>query len=243
MRVTVLGSGDAFNAGGSLHSCYLLEHEGGRVMMDAGPTVLASLKRLGLRTDLPDAVLVSHLHGDHFAGIPYLFLEYSFVNCRTAPLKIVGPEKIEDHVDAVYAALYGGLQSRELSFPVEYVEVEPGRPFELAGFRCTPFRAEHRAGNCCLGYRVESPEGSLLYSGDSAWTEEFVTHSRGVDLFLCECTSFAAGIPRHTSYEEILARRDRLGCKRLMLTHLGPGVCDADALEIERVHDGLVIEI
>ena len=87
LRLTVLGSSDAFNAGGALHSAYLLEHDEGTLLIECGPSVLAGMKRAGVPTDAPDAVLISHLHGDHFAGLPFLFLEYLFENPRGRPLK------------------------------------------------------------------------------------------------------------------------------------------------------------
>src|ERR1051325_7937099 len=78
VRVTVLGSGDAFGSGGRLHSAYLIEAPGTTFLLDCGPSVLQSMKRLGRDPAALDAVLVSHLHGDHFGGIPFLFMEYRY---------------------------------------------------------------------------------------------------------------------------------------------------------------------
>ncbi len=176
----------SIDAGGALHTCYLLEHGKGRLMLESGSSVLASMKRKGLATDLPDAVLVSHYHGDHFGGIPYLYLEYTFVNERERPLQVVGPPGVEEKVRNLYGALYGSIRERELPFPVEYLEIEPGQSRELAGFSCEAFQVPHNAEPYSLGYRIESPEGSMLFSGDSAWTDDFVSKSRGTEIILCE---------------------------------------------------------
>ncbi len=242
MRLTVIGSGDAFNASGALHSCYLFEHSGGRLMVECGPGVLAGMKRLGLDTNLPDAVLVSHHHGDHFAGIPFLYLEYTFANLRERPLLVAGPPSIEQRVSDLYAAMYGDLEGRDRPFPVEYQEIHPGQTFEIAGFQGEAFRVPHNADPFSLAYRLESPDGTVLFSGDSAWTEEFVTRSEGVDLFLCECCSIEPVIPVHTSYRDLIAHRERLGCKHLLITHLGEDVRDSLSCELQRAHDGLVLE-
>jgi ribonuclease BN (tRNA processing enzyme) len=242
VKLTVIGSGDAFNSGGALHSCNLLEHAGGTLMLECGPGVLAGMKRLGLSTEAPDAVLISHLHGDHFGGVPFLFLEYLFENPRSRPLTIVGPPTVLDRSFALYAALYRELQSYELPFEIRVVEMHPGSKTTIAGFDVEAFRVTHNAEPFSLGYRIVSPEATMLFSGDSAWNEEFVARSRDTDLFLCECCTMEPGLPMHTSYAELLQQRDRLGCKRLLLTHLGGDVRAAEDFRFERVEDGMVFE-
>jgi ribonuclease BN (tRNA processing enzyme) len=242
VRLTVIGSGDAFCAGGALHSCNLLEHGGGKLMLECGPGVLAGMKRLGIPTDAPDAVLVSHLHGDHFGGLPFLFLEYLFENRRERPLTLVGPPTLLDRSLALYSTLYRELQSFELPFPIDLVEVHPGDTVQVAGFDVEAFEVCHNAEPFSLGYRIASPEGTMLFSGDSAWTESFVDKSVGADLFLCECCTIEPTVPMHTSYAELLSHRDRLGCARLLLTHLGQGVRDATEFRFERAVDGLVVD-
>lgn len=243
MKLTVLGSGDAFNSGGALHSCNLLEHAGGTLLLECGPGVLAGMKRMKIDTGVPDAVVISHLHGDHFGGVPFLFLEYLFENPRTRPLTLVGPPTILERSFALYAALYRELQCYELPFEINVVEMSPGSRATVAGFEFEAFRVLHKAEPFSLGYSIDSPEGRLLFSGDSAWTDEFVVRSQGVDAFLCECCRLKPDVPMHTSYEELLANRERLGCKRLLLTHLGADVREADDFRFERVADGDHYEI
>jgi len=243
LRLTVLGSGDAFNAAGALHSCYLLEHAAGKLMLECGPSVLAGLKRAGIPSDTPDVVLLSHLHGDHFGGIPFLFMEYLFERPRQRPLTIAGPPTTQQRVDMLYKALYHESFCRRLAFDVRYVVIEPGDHLTLAGFDVQAFEVPHSAEPVSLGYRLDSPEGSLLFSGDSAWTDEFLSQSRGADVFLCECCSIEPATDIHTSYRDLLANRHGLSCRRLLLTHLGPDVRAAAELEFERVDDGMVIDI
>lgn len=243
MKLTVIGSGDAFCSGGALHSCNLLEHAGGSLMLECGPGVLSGMKRLGIPTGAPDALLISHLHGDHFGGIPFLFLEYLFENPRQRPLVIAGPPTILERSFALYAALYRELQSFELPFEIQVVEMFPGSRATLAGFEVEAFRVVHNADPFSLGFRIVSPEATMLFSGDSAWTEDFVEKSRDVDLFLCECCTMQPNVPMHTSYAELLTHRERLGCKRLLLTHLGADVREATDFNFERVEDGMVFEV
>jgi ribonuclease BN (tRNA processing enzyme) len=243
LRLSVLGSGDAFNSGGALHSCYLLEHGGGKLMLECGPSALAGMKRSGIPTDAPDALLISHLHGDHFGGIPFLLLEYLFSNPRSRPLIIAGPPTIEQRVRSLYAELYREVHCRQVNFALEWVALEPGSRRRMAGFDVTAFEVPHSAEPLSLGYRIESNDGVVVFSGDSAWTDAFVTQTKNSDLFLCECCSMQPETPVHTSYEEILAHRAELGCRRLVLTHLGADVRSATDVTVERAHDGMVIEV
>ena len=182
LRLTVLGSGDAFNAGGALHSAYQLEHEGGTLLLECGPSILAGLKREGISTDAPDGVLISHLHGDHFAGLPFLFLEYLFENPRSRPLTIAGPPTTKDRFREVYAAMYQESVFHEVGFEVTHIDANPAERFQIAGFEVRPFLVPHTAKPFSLDYRIESPEGVLVFSGDSAWTDDFITQTQGADL-------------------------------------------------------------
>jgi ribonuclease BN (tRNA processing enzyme) len=243
-RLTVLGSGDAFNAGGALHSAYLLEGPETNLLLECGPSVLAGLKRSSLDTSKIDAVLISHLHGDHFGGIPFLFLEYVFANPRTRPLIIAGPPGLEDRVRTVYETMYSEKIFHKIRFEIRYVEVAPEEEHEIAGFQAGSFEVPHTAEPYSLGYSITAADGqSLVFSGDSAWTEDFITKSRGADLFLCECCWIKPAAPIHTSYEEIIAHAHRFECRRILLTHLGEEVRAHSDLQLEVAYDGLTVEL
>ena len=95
MRLTILGSGDAFSSGGRLPSCYLLESGQTRFLLDCGPSILPALKRNGLSSNLIPIIFISHLHGDHIGGLPFLLLDAIFPAARTEPLTLVGPPGLE----------------------------------------------------------------------------------------------------------------------------------------------------
>lgn len=244
VRVTILGCGDAFGAGGRLHSAYLVEAPGATFLVDCGPTVLQSLKRVDIDPDRVDFVLLSHLHGDHFGGVPFLFMEYKYVTPRRRPFTVYGPPGTGERTQRLFEALYEKPAHEPLPYPVVYEDLTPGTARTVGGVRILPFEVKHVEELCCVGYRIEADGRAILYSGDSGWTDEFVTQSRGTDLFLCECSTFEPRIPIHVSYREIAAHAPQLGCRRLVLTHLG-----ADALErlgeisLECARDGMTLEL
>src|SRR3990170_3900454 len=87
LELTFLGSGNAFAAGGRYWSSFLAN---ARYLFDAPPTLLPHLKRLGMPLTGIEVIFISHFHGDHFMGLPFLFLEYVYLTERRDDLFIVG---------------------------------------------------------------------------------------------------------------------------------------------------------
>src|SRR5271166_2102548 len=98
MKLTIIGCSDAFNSGGRYHSCYLLDTSKGRLMIDCGANSPLGLKRLGIPFSSVDTVVISHCHGDHFGGLPFLLLDKMFIERDAKPLQILGPPGIESRV-------------------------------------------------------------------------------------------------------------------------------------------------
>ena len=244
VRLTVLGSGDAFGSGGRAHSAYLVEAPGKAFLVDCGPTVLQSLKRAGRDTGMVDFVLLSHLHGDHFGGLPFLLMEYLYEKPRTRPLTVHGPPGTEGRVQRLFAALYERQARQPLPFALRYEDVTPGVAREIGGVHVVPFAVPHEPGLTCVGYRVEVEGRTIVYSGDSGWTDEFITQARGADVFLCECSTYETPLPIHLSYPEIAARARDLGCRRLVLSHLGSEpIRHLGEISLECASDGMTIDL
>src|SRR5207249_6024489 len=91
LTLTVLGSGDAFGSGGRNQSGYLVQARGFCMLMDCGVTTLVSLKRHRVDPTSLDLVLLTHLHGDHVAGLPFLFHDFKHAGFRKSPLRVAGP--------------------------------------------------------------------------------------------------------------------------------------------------------
>ena len=244
VRVTILGSGDAFGSGGRLHSAYLVEAPGLSFLLDCGPSVLQSMKRVGRDPGAIEFVLLSHMHGDHFGGVPFLFMEYRYQQPRTRPLTIYGPPETERRVRNLYSALYEHQACEPHPFPVRYEELRPGAVRTFGELRVVPFAVPHVSELVSLGYRVEVAGRTIVYSGDSGWTEEFIAQSRGADLFLCECSTYETRLPIHVAYPEIAARVADLGCRRLVLTHLGSEpLRHLGELTLECARDGMTHDL
>ena len=112
MKLTILGSGDAFSSGARLPSCYGLESGDNHVLVDCGPAILPALKRTGLSGNRYSHIVISHLHGDHFAGLPFFLIDAMFPSKRLEPLTLVGPPGLEVRLRLVFEVLYPRLRHR-----------------------------------------------------------------------------------------------------------------------------------
>jgi ribonuclease BN (tRNA processing enzyme) len=140
--------------------------------------------------------------------------------------------------------MYGGdSQIKELP-PTHFQTLYPGRSARVKGIDIFPFLVPHQTDMISLGLRVSYDGKSLLYSGDSPWSESFIDHSRGVDLFLCECSFYSEEPGRHINYQVLRANLSRLQCRQLLLTHLGDDMlARKDELALAIASDGMVVEI
>lgn len=244
MKLHVLGCGDAFGSGGRNQSGYLIDAGDRLFLLDCGPTTLLAMKRTGFDPGRLDAILLSHLHGDHFGGLPFFFIEYLYQKTRRDPLVIAGPEGTEERVRKLFEVMYGGGSGAARQLPaVEFSLLQPERQQLVVGIEVFPFAVPHQRDDVSLGLKVSYGGKRLLFSGDSAWTDAFIPHADGVDLFLCECSFFAAQPGMHVNYQALCADLPRLRCKQLLLTHLGEEMLARRAeLAVATAEDGMVLE-
>jgi ribonuclease BN (tRNA processing enzyme) len=244
IRLAFLGTGDAFSAGGRHMAAYLLQHSEGSLLIDCGPTILASLNRHGLSAEPVDAVLISHFHGDHLAGLPFLFLHYMYIEPRSRPLKIVGPPEVENRVMTIFRSMYADTAGEPFPFALEFIEVKPQEQIVLNGVKVDAFHALHQENPPSLGFKISAGDRKIVYTGDCGWTEELFGHTQNADLFLCECSFFETRYETHLDYPRIAENAGRFGAKRIVLTHLGQEVLSRQAeVALEMASDGLVIDL
>lgn len=244
MKLHILGCGDAFGSGGRNQSGYLVEANDKLFLLDCGPTTLLALKRAGFDPRRLDAILLSHLHGDHFGGIAFFFIEYLYLRPKLEPLIIAGPPGTEAKVRSLFEVMYGGSTAQKEIPPTRFVVLQPNERAEVNGIVVAPFRVTHQSDGISLGLKVSYEEKQILFSGDSVWSEQFVTLAAGVDVFLCECSFFREHSGMHVNYQVLAANLDRLRCKQLVLTHLGEEML-AHRGEISALiaDDGMVLEV
>lgn len=122
----IIGCGDAFCSGGRYHTCFQLSFREQIVLLDFGATAFVALRQALPRLDLVDQVLISHLHGDHFGGLPFFLLDAQFITKRQRPLTVAGPQGIQKRIEDTIAILFSNIGAIDWRFPLSFVELEPG---------------------------------------------------------------------------------------------------------------------
>ena len=242
VRLRFLGSGDNFGSGGRFQACIHVDAGSVRFLIDCGASSLIAMKRAGISTSPIDCVLISHLHGDHFGGIPFFIIDAQLISRREAPLLIAGPPGLKKRVCEAMEVFYPGSTSAERKFAIDYVELAEGELTPLGELSVLPVRVVHGSGAPAYAYRIGCTGKTIAYSGDTEWTDALKTVAEGADLFICESYFFDKAMKNHLSYRTLMAHRDELGCKRLIITHLGDDLlARLGEVELEVAYDGLEV--
>jgi len=217
MEISVLGGCGAWPAAGSACSGFLLEHEGFRLLLDAGYATLPRLLE-HIPAEALDAVLISHGHPDHCADLNPLLRARALSDNPPPALPVFAPTA---SLDAVLALDRPGMLDRALSLR----EFEPGRTLAIGPFTVATRLLPHWVPNA--GVRLEADDAAVAYTGDSGPDPAVVELARGADLLIAEAT-YPQQVPADsaaylTSALQAGAQATGAGVGRLMLTHLWPG--------------------
>ena len=232
MRLTVLGKSPSWEDAGGACSGYLIEQDGWAVVLDCGNGVFSKLRRFRDYTRV-DAVLVSHLHADHFLDlIPWSYALTYAPRQQPVPVdrwegtdqparpRLVAPTGARETFRRIVGA-WGPEELIENAFAleeyVEETEVEVG-PMRF-DFRSVP----HFAQTFACRVRAEGGDKTLVFGADSGPNEHLVEIGRDADLILLEAT-----LPRperegprgHLTAREAGEHAARAGASRLVLTHI-----------------------
>jgi ribonuclease BN (tRNA processing enzyme) len=247
MKLTIVGCGDAFGSGGRMNTCFWLETAKGTLTVDFGASALPALKRLGLDPNRIDAVVLSHLHGDHFGGLPFLLLDAQFLARRQHPLLIAGPPGTKARLDALMEAMFPKSTGSKWKFPWEVQEIGVGVPDDVFGHTIVTADVIHQSAAPSTALRLSDGGRTFAYSGDTEWTDALKPIARDADLFVCECYGHAGKLTGHLSWETLKERLDDLGAKRTMITHMNPAmlakVDEAKAAGVMVAEEGMKVEV
>jgi len=244
VSVRFVGSGDSFGSGGRFQTCIVVDGPQSRFAIDFGTSSLIALAQQGIEHNSLDAILLTHLHGDHCGGVPFLLVDAMLAAKRTRPLVIAGPRDLRRRMDQIREALFPGSHVMTPTFALTWIEMEPATPHAILDLVVTPQPARHTAETNPTALRVEVAGKVIAYTGDTEWTEDVARVARGADLFIAECYFYEKLVKWHLNYPTVAAQRDAFGAKRLILTHMSKEMlAHADAVPEECAHDGLVVTI
>jgi ribonuclease BN (tRNA processing enzyme) len=244
MQLQFIGCGDAFGSGGRQNTCFHVTGARVNVLIDCGASSLPALKRLGVAREDIDLILITHFHGDHFAGLPFLLLDAQFTR-RTRPLVIAGPQGIETRLTQVMEALFENSSQTKQRFDLSVVAFNPGETRTFGAVDVTPFPVIHgESGGPFLAYRIEAEGRVIAYSADTEWTETLIPAGLHADLFIAEAYYFDKVVKNHLSLKTLEAHLPEINPKRLILTHMSDDMLGRlETLAYTAASDGMVVEL
>ena len=242
VKVTVIGCSGSYAGPDSAASCYLVEARDvdepdrtWRLLIDLGSGALGALQRHADPLTI-DAVLISHLHADHFFDISGYYVLRKYHPLGPQPrIPVWGPKATRSRV----ARAYGLPLDPGMNEEFEFKRLRKGT-FSVGPFTVTAKRMDHPIE--AYGFRIECDGRSFAYSGDTAACDNLTELARGADLLLAEAAfRDDADNPEHIhmtgSQAAVIARDARVGM--LVLTHIPPWHEKKDAIhEAAGVFDG-----
>lgn len=244
MQLRFIGCGDALGSGGRSNTCFHVTGARVNFLIDCGASSLPALKRQGIACEDIDLILITHFHGDHFAGLPFLLLDAQFSR-RTRPLTIAGPQGIETRLAQVMEALFEHSSKTTPRFDLRIVGLNPGEKQTFGAVDVTPFPVVHgESGGPFLAYRIEAEGRVIAYSADTEWTEALIPTGRDADLFIAEAYTFDKVVKNHLSLKTLEVHLAEINPKRLVLTHMSDDMLGRlETLPYTTASDGMVIEV
>jgi len=244
VSVRFVGSGDSFGSGGRFQTCILVDGDGTRFAIDFGTSSLIALNQQGIEHNSIDAILLTHLHGDHCGGVPFMLVDAMLGARRRRPLTIAGPRDTRARMAAIADALFPGSDVMVPKFPLDYVEMEVGHTHAVGNLRVTPYAAKHTRQTNPTFLRVEVGDKVIAYTGDGEWTDEMAKMGRGADLVVAECYYYEKPVKWHLNYPALVEHVRDFGAKRVILTHMSREMLlHAKDVPEESAHDGMVVEV
>ena len=276
MKITLLGTGTPAPSLDRQSSGYLIEIGNDVIVMDHGPGAAHRLLEAGRTPSDVTHVFLSHLHYDHMADMPRLVLQHWDIGAGLIPdLKLFGPPPLKKMCEQLFGedGVYGpDLESRvshQASIDVmvsrggtpprqkpdpAITELSPGDVIQGDEWTLTCGEAQHfQPFLQCLGFRLETSEGVLVYSGDSGGVpDSMIDLAKDCDVLIHMC-HFATGMEPTQAYRDAAGSHmdvaevaKRSGAKTVVLSHFipmldRPGVLEGMVHEMKQVYDGNVI--
>ena len=247
MQMRFLGCGDVFGSGGRLNTCFLVDRGDASFLVDCGASGMISIRRFGVDPNSIGAIILSHLHADHFGGLPTFLLDAQVVSQRTRPLVIAGPKGLDARLDVLMEAHFPGLTRAKCRFPLELLEISPDHQIDIGsmGLRVSGYVVTHPSGTPSLALRLECDDKILAYTGDTEWVDTLLRAGHNADLLIAEAYCFERKVRFHLDYATLREKLPMIRAKRVILTHMSPDMLSrlGELQDCEAAYDGLEVDI
>ncbi len=234
IALTCLGTGAALGKG-RLWSSLLLD---GKILLEIPPTTIPQLYRLGEDPTAISHIFVSHLHADHFFGLPFFLLLFRYLYQQEGQLHIIGPSGIEEATNRLWKLAWPDLEpcSTDHGLTPAFVEIGEGGEYRADTVAFTAVKMRH-FGVTAYGYRLSYKGRRIAYTGDTGECSQIDRLIDGADVLITEFThphdSDDSGHLDESTVKQLVAQMSKQG-KKIIATHLGGDPAPIDGLLICR---------
>ncbi|UDF32583.1 UNVERIFIED_ORG: MBL fold metallo-hydrolase (plasmid) [Roseateles sp. XES5] len=212
IKVTLVGTGGPEYFPDRAGISTLVEANGEKLLFDTGRGVSQRLYETRFNPKDVSHIFLSHLHNDHYEGLPELWMTPWFLLGRDHGFELYGPEGSKEMVDGMRQMFAHDLEKRVNKFnPVENLAIDvdvlkDGVVFEENGVTVTAFPVEHSDGNPAYGFRVDYDGHSVVLSGDTTYSENIVKHGTGADVIVHNVIAFSDRLSALPEMQGVLAK-------------------------------------
>ena len=211
-------------------------------LFDVGAGVTRQINAASLPLTGPEATFITHLHSDHTLGYADLILT-SWIMRRQSPLEVYGPiglKRMTSHLMAAYSEdIKIRTRGLEREVPawlrVNVHEIRTGIVYDRDGVRIAAISVPHGSWRYAYAYRIDTPDRSIVISGDTKPSPALIAAAKDVDVLIHEVYLSTNLKPEdrpggqywpqymrefHTSETELGSVASKSNCKMLLLTHI-----------------------
>lgn len=218
ITLSFLGTGGALSNGRFWTSILVNE----RILLDAAPTSPLSLIKLNKDIRNITHIFITHFHGDHTMGLPFLLLDYAFRYKRNRPLLIIGPSDIEEHTKSITEVVFPGLSETlvEKSMARFFSVSDEGNERTIEGISFLSYKMRH-FDMAAYGYRLSVDGSNVAFSGDTGPCENIYRLIKDAHIIILEMNFVNKEFPHHLNVRDIeRIRRSALSSQKIIITHL-----------------------
>lgn len=219
VKVKILGSGNAFNQDNRLNASYLIESAGNKILIDCGFTTPFALQQNNISFNEIDVVLITHYHGDHFAGLSAMLLALYYKSPQNKKLTIIGGGDVKKKVFDLIKTLYSGSEKIFKLLDIEFQTVS--KTFFIGETLVESIPMVHSTASLPFGFILNFDSCVIGFSGDTSWHKGVEDLIIRTDYLFLECNLTKKLGKGHISVEELEdSELIQVKKNRVFLTHL-----------------------
>jgi ribonuclease Z len=197
LRVHLIGTGGPELTPERAGMSTLIDVDGRKFLFDAGRGALENIYLSRIHPNEVTNIFLTHLHNDHFEGLPSLWITPWFMFARRQKMEVWGPPGTVEMVQGMRLMLNHDVERRSNAvfrredLDIKTTEIGEGVVYDEGGIKITAFPVEHVDGNPAFGYRLDAGNRSVLISGDTTYSDKVVKYGNHVDLMVHNVAAFS----------------------------------------------------